>query len=112
MTASDHLSQGQFMPMDKILKLTSADSKTGGTVESVLPEKRAHMNSKPEVYSDLRDSMKNNGQTRPLGAAEDTMFEGHHRVAIAQDLGWKGMEVSPDVGKSYDDTWDSKHEGN
>jgi hypothetical protein len=99
--ASDHLSPGQFMPMAKLLQLRSGDvHQDEQTVADVLPRKKAEMadpHMTPEYYAALRQSMVDHGQTAPIEVVRApggrVLGEGHHRVAIAHDLGWEGMHV-------------------
>lgn len=89
MAADDNLNDTQFMPMHKLKKLISNDSVSGmGTVGQSLPGKR-----KSAQYSQIRDDMAS-GQTLPLPQVVDSVLvDGHHRIAAADELGWKGMTV-------------------
>lgn len=142
MSAIEHLGpQWQRMAISDILKLPSADlaGHGGGTVADLLPQRRAEVASDyGQQYSQLRTSMERDGQTMPVhvGPAQRVLRDyaaprsvraqydphalmfgnGHHRVAIAQDLGWTHMDVSHDMydtdggdASDLDDALDSYH---
>lgn len=122
MAANDHLSGAQFMPMDKIMGLTSVDAeanndyrvdqglKPGGTtVADILPQKRADIDRDPQYYGALRRSMETTpgGMTAPLGVNDKYLLNGAHRVALAHEMGWVGMHVDKDFGSSTDESFDA-----
>lgn len=109
MTASDHLSPGQFfMPMDKILRMPSDDAMPTSRAQSVAAVNKErgiehYMAKYPEDYAELRQSMVEHGQTEPLPLSRNEhgvvkLANGHHRVEIARQLGWKGMNVYHEPG--------------
>jgi hypothetical protein len=100
----------QFMSINELKGLKTIDRPgcPDATVADTLATKRRDILRDPE-YNSLRKSMKTSGQTAPLGVSEGTLVDGHHRVAIAEDLGWEKMEVSSDVLKSSDLDFDKKH---
>lgn len=109
MTASDHLSPGQFprMPLDQIMRLPSSDAPPGGTVADVLPRKAREVAEDPHgEFGPLRADMAAHGQRWPIHVDPDTgVGNGHHRIAIAQQLGWKDMAYSPefeDTGEEFE----------
>lgn len=125
MTASDHLSGAQFMPMHQILGLTSVDAEAandyraedglppkGTTVADILPQKRADIARDPAYYGQVEHSMRTTrgGMTAPLGVSGKYLLNGGHRVALAQQMGWAGMHVSDDFGNSTDESFDATHE--
>lgn len=122
MTATDHLSGAQFMPMSAILKLTSVDAEAandyreldglaprGTTVADILPQKRADIDRDPVYYGAVEHSMRTTpgGLSAPLGVSGSYLLNGGHRVALAQQMGWVGMHVSDDFGGSTDEAFDS-----
>jgi len=94
------LNPAQFMSMDELKGLKSGPH-PGKTVGDTLNSKRRDTLEYPE-YNTLRKSMKTKGQTEPLAVSNGTMSDGHHRVAIAEDLGWSGMNVSADTLRGGD----------
>lgn len=91
MAATDHLGP-QFMTIGA-LKGLSSGAHPGKMVGDTLQDKRRDILEYPE-YNTVRKSMKTRGQTEPLSVTGSTLNDGHHRVAIAEDLGWKGMHVA------------------
>jgi hypothetical protein len=91
----------QFMSIDELKGLHSLTPDSGKTVGDTLSSKRKDILEYPE-YNSVRKSMKTQGQTEPLGVSNGTLTDGHHRVAIAEDLGWKGMHVSADTLRGDD----------
>jgi hypothetical protein len=112
MTAQDNLSPKQFpsMPMDQILKLPTIDRRYGSTVEETLPHKQADMQRHPIEYGALRANMRNRGQTAPIGimdlGGQPTVYQGHHRIAIAKQQGWKSMTYTDQATDTDDHEWD------
>ena len=105
-----NLNQKQFMSIDELKRLKSIDSaKPGGTVGEELPRKRREIVQNYQVYNSVRNSMKEKGQTAPLCVSGDKLLQGHHRIAIAEDLGWEKMHVSNDLAGSHDLDFDRKH---
>jgi hypothetical protein len=101
----------QFMSINELKGLKTIDAPSGDkTVGDLLDKKRGEILDAPE-YNSVRQNMKRQGQTAPLGVSKnhDWLLDGHHRVAIAEDLGWEKMEVSSDVLKSSDLDFDKKH---
>lgn len=84
MAASDHLSPGQFMPMDEALSLRSRDY--GGTVRDRLPTLRESAR-----YAAIHADMLLHGQKEPIRVEGNDLYGGHHRIAVAHDLGWPGI---------------------
>ena len=86
MTASDHLSPGQFMPMSEALALRSRDY--GGLVGDVLPRLRGSAR-----YDAIKADMAAHGQKDPVRVEGYDLHGGHHRIAVAHDLGWPGIRA-------------------
>lgn len=121
MAASDHLSPGQFprMPLDEVLKLPSVDGLDYGPVADVLPSKERDMQSgwEKDHYDRLRQRMADHGQETPVHIftagrraygspiprelrGQLMMGNGHHRVAMARQLGITDIAYTPDKQKS------------
>jgi hypothetical protein len=105
MSAQNCMNKTQFMSMSDLKGLRSG---AGKTVGDVLPAQRRDILENP-VYNSVRRGMKESGQTAPLRVNDGTLVDGHHRVAIAEDLGWAGMHVSSGHGQSTDAAFDKKH---
>lgn len=131
MSADEHLgAQWPSMSLDEIKRLPSVDAidmPGGGTVADILPYKRREAREDYAEHTPTRVSMKHEGQTYPIhigpahqvlsayGAnhkrheyAPDQLMVGNggHRIAMAEDLGWKQMHYSSnqhDTGDEYDD---------
>lgn len=106
------------MTMDQLKGLTSVDAEAENdyridrgeppmptSVADILPRKRADIAGDPERYGALRESMRTRGQTAPLAVNAGYLLNGGHRVAIAEDEGWKGMHVTSDHEASEDREW-------
>jgi hypothetical protein len=116
---TDNLHPDQFrVPIKEILKMHSADAelqeRPGKLVRHAMRRKRREINSDPEYYGAVKNEMATNGQTVPLsiGRAEghEHLLNGHHRVAIAQELGWSHMNVvRGDTFHSTDHQFDQGH---
>lgn len=112
MSAQENLSPQQFpsMPMDEILKLPTIDRRYGRTVEDTLPRKHADMQRHPVEYGALRANMRHQGQTAPIGimdlGGQPTVYQGHHRIAIGKQLGWKSMTYTDQATDTDDHEWD------
>lgn len=92
MTATDHLSPVQFMPMHEVDALRS--TMTGGTVADATPRIRAgEAGDSPKYMDRNRESMRNEGQHEPITVRNGSLEDGHHRVVWAHDLGWKGLNA-------------------
>jgi hypothetical protein len=87
------------MPIDQIMRLPSVDAEPGGTVADVLPRKAREVAEDPHhEFGPVRDSMRAHGQTYPIHIDPDVgVANGHHRIVIARQLGWKSMAYSPEV---------------
>lgn len=122
MSASDHLSGAQFMPMHKILALTSVDAEAendyraeyglpakGTTVADILPHKQHEIDTDRARYAPLEHSMRTRGLTAPIGVNQGYLLNGGHRVAEAVRQGWTGMHVTNDFEGSTDRAWDAQH---
>jgi hypothetical protein len=107
MAAQDNLSPKQFsLPINDVLKLDSYDAPLRGlkTVGQLLPHTKAQMaeyknkdiglkNPAHEYYQGIRQSMVENGQTEPIPLYKGAVTGGHHRIAIAHDLGWSSLDL-------------------
>lgn len=100
-----YLNGAQFMTVDHLKNMPSMDSRTGGTVGDMLPQKRADMARDPGTYDLLRSSMRK-GQTGAIGVNEGVVFDGHHRIALADEMGIKHLRVSDNWEDTGDDKWD------
>lgn len=139
MTASDHLNARQFprMPIDDVLRLPSIDAigelghsdarASGPTVADTLPWKRGEVQAQPERYKPLREAMERGDPVPPIhiftggrrnyGGPTPQEFRGqaiagngHHRVALAKELGWTDIPYSPRKRDSYSDNenWETR----
>jgi hypothetical protein len=101
------------MALDEILLLPSADAAYDSeyTVADILPHMQREINanfvssSKDMSYSDIRENMRRNGQTVPICIADDyegfpMVYNGHHRIALAVELGWTEMYYTDDFMES------------
>jgi hypothetical protein len=83
------------MPMTDILELISADfgepvGKCLGRVD-FSPD----YYTEPDFYMRLRARMEETGTNRvPIEVEDDTLYNGHHRVYIAVELGFATMEAT------------------
>lgn len=84
------------------------------TVNDMMEQKGRDMAEHPAEYGSLRSNMRKSGQTRPITVAphpatgEPALYQGHHRYAIGQKLGWEGMDWHSDMMKTDDDTFNNK----
>lgn len=117
MAASDHLG-AQWMSLDQLKGLTSVDAEAENDyrvdrgeppmdthVSSILPRKHAEIAGDPQRYGALRESMQTQGQTVPLAVNAGYLLNGGHRLAMAEQLGWKGLHVTSDHEASEDRVW-------
>jgi hypothetical protein len=111
MSADDHLSGSQFYPMHKLLGMASPNYDEddlsvvddGTTVQDRFPVVKQDIRRSPGYYGALKTRMQEHGQTRPLvvDTAEfddgrPSLGNGHHRIYLAHQLGWKGMHAVHD----------------
>jgi hypothetical protein len=84
--------------MREILALRSAEAEEDYgeyTVADVLPYKEEDIaGDRGGEYSRLRESMMTRGQTAPVNIYAGTLGDGHHRVALAVELGWTSMRYT------------------
>lgn len=111
--ANQNLSPHQFgnvVPIKEILNFGSGDAyssrlprggkmKPGTLVKHSMRQKNKEVNTLPQ-YHELKEAMRTQGQTQSISAGKDNkgkphLIDGHHRVAIAQQLGWTHMLVEP-----------------
>jgi hypothetical protein len=59
-------------------------------------------------YGALRASMVTSGQTVPIAVNAGHLINGGHRVALALELGWPGMETTADFEASTDRDFDQE----
>jgi ParB-like nuclease domain len=104
MSASNRLSSTQFLPMHELLKLPSNDAEPSWRDQSVAAViRRMKAPHDPKRHEAIRQSMIEHGQTEPLPLSRNRfgvvkLADGHHRVKIANDLGWPGMYVYNELG--------------
>jgi hypothetical protein len=114
-----------FMTMDAILALHSMDAEAemdyqalglshrtplaGVTVADIMPHKRGDIEARSDVYGPVEEHMRLHGQTAAIHSDAGYLFNGHHRVAIALDLGWPGMWVTDELEHSSDEAFDASH---
>jgi hypothetical protein len=86
------------MSLPDILRLRSASECTcrwhgqERTVAEVLPcMQEAIAEDLDGRYGRLRESMRTHGQTAPIFIYHGGLGDGHHRVAMALELGWTSM---------------------
>lgn len=92
MSADESLSAGQFMSMGDLGKLKSTIG--GGTVDQNLPKLRAYEEKQAPMYmAGLRERMSEQGQREPVIVHNGALKDGHHRMLVAQDLGWEGLRA-------------------
>lgn len=133
MSADTHLNKHQWprMSIDKIKGLPSVDQAAeghlGGRVSDILPQKRQEIAEDWPEYVHMSRSMAHDGQTYPvhIGPAHQVLSDyglsrlrhhyaadqlmlgsGHHRVAVAEELGWSHLHYSPDMHETGDE-WEA-----
>ena len=125
MTITQDTAKLIFMPMADILALHSMDAEAemdyqalglstraplaGVTVADILDHKRDDIAARQDVYGPVEEHMRANGQTAPVHSDAGYLFNGHHRVAIALNLGWAGMWVTDELELSSDEDFDALH---
>jgi hypothetical protein len=94
------------MRLTDILALKSAEAEEDYdeyTVEDVLPYKLEDIaEDRDGQYTHLRISMQTRGQTVPVNICNGVLGDGHHRVAIAYELGWETLYY---CGDSREGMW-------
>lgn len=98
MSASDHLSGLQFMPIGKVGNLISNDSSFGlqdheGTKVRDVPFDDIIAGTSDEHYADLKASIAKEGIREPLEVKGKRLMEGHHRFYAAKELGMSHVPV-------------------
>lgn len=122
MTASDHLSQQQFMPVSDLLHMQSNDARIykeyhpeygikDTTVQATYSRRAEHIAEDPALFHQLDEPIKN-GTIDPVhlihdeGTHEPVVFEGHHRIVRAHQLGVGKLPVSySQDSQTHDDEW-------
>ena len=94
MTASDHLSSVQFVPLHDLEGYRSGDHE-GHTVGEAVHGLRS---VDPYRVESIADDMAMEGQREPVeymsGPGGRSLVNGHHRVAAARRLQLKGLEAT------------------
>jgi hypothetical protein len=113
-SASDHLSPGQFMPVSDLLHMQSNDARgyqkyhpelgiKETTVESTYAQRAQHMADSPGLYHELDEHLRS-GDIDPVlvlpdpKTGVDVVHEGHHRIVRAHQLHVAKLPVSHDEG--------------
>lgn len=98
MSASDNLSNQQFMHIDDVANLPTRDFES-------LPLKYLgrdffiERGEDPSHYDNLKASIAKEGMRKPIQVHEETkdegpwLYDGHHRATIAMELGMKKVPV-------------------
>lgn len=129
MTASDHLNGHQFMDVRELLNTQSSDAlidkqrkdpkAVAGpdtTVRAVYADRARHMAENPARYGQLDEHLRS-GTIDPVWMAGGAVYEGHHRIVRAHQLGVQRLPVSasedsqahltewlwPEIDKAVDD---------
>jgi hypothetical protein len=114
--------EGDVWSMELIKTLDSLWFGAAGamSVGDIIPTIQFEINSYPDMYFKLRESMETYGQRAPIYVAKPekvmymlnnapTLSDGIHRVAIADMLGWKTMIVSDEPRTWHE--WDNSEVG-
>jgi hypothetical protein len=123
MTTTAQATKTTFMLMADILALISVDAEAeleyraegfghrsglplnGTTVADILPHKVWDIEHDAQRYGALRASMMAHGQTAPIAVRAGYLLNGGHRVAMALELGWPGLDTTPEFESSEDRAW-------
>lgn len=116
MSATDHLNQTQFRPIEEIGKLRSQYYSGTGTEPMTVEQayqagEHLHDVADPatgmevtgeEYMGKLRSHMAASGLQNPVNYGPNDLMDGHHRYAAARDLGWTQIPAKPwSRGDSY-----------
>jgi hypothetical protein len=105
MSASDHLSEQQFWPIQKVGELTAGDSRRPGgmpqyTVDQfsklpkyMVPDGSSYAHYTPREFGELKSSIRDNGVQKPLEVSETHLLNGHTRYRAAKAAGVTELPV-------------------
>ena len=100
MSASDNLSQNQFMDIDKVGRLWSGDPDFKGRKVHELDEYEVSAHDAggyddrtKSNYQELESHVSKHGVQEPLVVSGRTLLDGHHRYTAAKKLGIKKLPV-------------------
>lgn len=87
-----------MMPIEEILELPSYDGGHMDTVEDVLADKELH-----EFHWAVAEEMRKAGVNLvPVVVWNDMLYDGHHRVMLAMELGHEEMLVTDNIYEADD----------
>ena len=122
MTASDHLSHQQFMSVSDLLHMQSNDAKVykeyhpeygikETTVQATYSRRAQHIAEDPGLFHQLDEPIRR-GTIDPVQLYHDSetnepgVFEGHHRIVRAHQLGVDKLPVSySEDSQVHHDKW-------
>lgn len=117
----NNLNPSQFteLPIKRLLKMHSVDAELMGSNESghadyhpggrfvkhVMRQKREDIDRDPEYYDRVRESMKADPHHPAVAVMKDPqgrswVVGGHHRIALAMELGRKTLPVAPSANEA------------
>lgn len=97
------IEDADWMSLDQVLNLQSNDARVSGygdKVKDCLASKR-----RDPGYPALVENLRREGFTIPLSVYDGKLFDGHHRVAAAEDLGIISIPVIEDMFTESDSGW-------